>query len=860
MNNKLFPDFENIINIGEIPTSFENAFTYLEQVLLLRKWITKLAEVLEIEDTKINKNTEDINILKSYEHITKIKTNPLLLYEQTTGGLFIASLDATQINPEKELIVRADTRGINNIGLKDKSLIFINVSIDEKAKSKVITLFSPNGDGYAYAISKINTETNEITGKVGHFTVENYLEFVNSVHEYMTATNQTIDNIKNSLNILNSYGHIEKINTEFNLYNATSGIYMAESTLQIKTTPTENDTQNTFNVFKGSIINVIEDAESDRAKKLISCTIVSGSEIKYGYSSVNKQTGEFIEGGYQYFNYNDLEDRINTLENNPYTLPKATNETLGGIKVGNGLSIDEDGTLNNTGSNPIIFSISQDDTAENKLNIIKAFLNEYNNRNDVSCEYVLTGGARYAFENLLVKSSSEWHLIFSLLNNDFVTTSTNNKYIERSIYDLKLIVSNNEVTALETESLRNTGLPSIDTINNINGIDLSDYQFIKNPFNNKTYLNYKNITVFEDESGNISISEDTMKNNIKEWFINTRKSPNQRLNGGIDTCPYFNVTLSYTKGTTSASRDRYDSACYPIYYKLYTSYSNYYQLIVLYPFYNDNYELKYYQLIGYIDDTGSEVTVPEVQISIIAPTSSDTKYYILTENTTNSLPMLKEMYEMIKVNKIPDAIYMKGNYRYVFAGTNNLFSQPNKIDIMFMQINIDKTNNVKLVNYRCSLQDGSIISVDDFKEKTLTIPPLTHKFSFNFLFTDDSENSSSNYDSNSYLITGISKSFDVNEIYGELMVKYSETVSGSTYSSVCSADSLKYMLNNVSGIDYSFRKLNDGTTELTLFIRRTDSTQPFVSPVGIKIENIFINGYFINGTEDVSKSISITKN
>lgn len=145
--------------------------------------------------------------------------------------------------------------------------------------------------------------------------------------------------------------------------------------------------------------------------------------------------------------------------------------------------------------------------------------------------------------------------------------------------------------------------------------------------------------------------------------------------------------------------------------------------------------------------------------------------------------------------------------------------------------------------------------VDD---KVSTASPK--KFSFDFLFSDDATDSVSSYNSSSYLLTGITKSFDVNEIYGELMVKYSEVISGTTYSSVCPADRLKYMLTNVSDVDYSFRTLTDGTSQLTLHIRRTDETQPFTSPSGMKIENIFINGYLLDSTEDISKSITITKN
>ena len=72
MNNKreeyLFYDFENIMLIGEIPTTFEQGYTYLEQVLLLRKWIKELRDyALELDKKietirlQVEENTKNIS-------------------------------------------------------------------------------------------------------------------------------------------------------------------------------------------------------------------------------------------------------------------------------------------------------------------------------------------------------------------------------------------------------------------------------------------------------------------------------------------------------------------------------------------------------------------------------------------------------------------------------------------------------------------------------------------------------------------------------------------------------------------------------------------------------------------------------
>lgn len=73
------------------------------------------------------------------------------------------------------------------------------------------------------------------------------------------------------------------------------------------------------------------------------------------------------------------------------------------------------------------------------------------------------------------------------------------------------------------------------------------------------------------------------------------------------------------------------------------------------------------------------------------------------------------------------------------------------------------------------------------------------------------------------------------------------------------ADRLKEILGNVSDVDYTISTLPNGNSQISLHIKRTNDNQPFTSPVNFKLVNIFLNGYFLDSTSDISESINITK-
>ena len=93
MNNKLlFPDFENIIVAGEIPTAIEDGYSYLEQVMALRKYVLSLGKYTKDLTDNVNNNTDDITKLKAFKHITHLgtETNNNFKLEELKDDLYYA--------------------------------------------------------------------------------------------------------------------------------------------------------------------------------------------------------------------------------------------------------------------------------------------------------------------------------------------------------------------------------------------------------------------------------------------------------------------------------------------------------------------------------------------------------------------------------------------------------------------------------------------------------------------------------------------------------------------------------------------------------------------------------------------------
>lgn len=191
-------------------------------------------------------------------------------------------------------------------------------------------------------------------------------------------------------------------------------------------------------------------------------------------------------------------------------------------------------------------------------------------------------------------------------------------------------------------------------------------------------------------------------------------------------------------------------------------------------------------------------------------------------------------------------VYNFGNYLFLTQTYNNS-------DYNYHNGNFTlTTNNEKAYTPTTDYHPATKKYVDDNKTK---------RFSFDFLFTDDDIDAVSNYNFSITIISNINKTFNVNDTYGELMCQYMyKTYKGDTPSEVIiPANGLKEILGNVSDVDYTISTLSNGNSKIELRIKRTDDNQPFTSPVNFKLVNIFLNGYFLDSTSDISGSFNITK-
>lgn len=195
-------------------------------------------------------------------------------------------------------------------------------------------------------------------------------------------------------------------------------------------------------------------------------------------------------------------------------------------------------------------------------------------------------------------------------------------------------------------------------------------------------------------------------------------------------------------------------------------------------------------------------------------------------------------------------IYESGNYYY----RNGLFllQDYSAKDNCYNGNFALSTNNTNTYTPTSEYHPATKKYVDDSKNK---------RFSLDFLFTDDDIDSVSNYNFSIVLISNINKTFNVNDTYGQLMCQYMYKTSPSDTANEVTipADKLNELLGNVSKVDYHIATLPSGNSQITLRIRRTDDNQPFTSPVNFKLVNIFLNGYFLDSTSDLSESVNVTK-
>lgn len=820
----LFPNAENVINIGEVPTSHEYGYTYLEQVILLREWVIALKNYESSQDIEIKKNTDNIEILLNYEHITKLYQSNYVNVTDLPKGIYLA----------KERIHLLYKQGFG-VELYEGDLILVQEEVEEKNNTKTHYLFS-------------------MSGTIGNFQ-----------NVRTTFTNDEVTEVK---------------------FDQTDLFILTDTLNRLQNDITENTRNietNTANIQQNT--NSINDLNTKTT------------------NNTNAITG--------------LDTRISNIENNPYTLPIASDTTLGGIKVGSNLSINSEGvlsansseseldkntyilTFNSTELKNVLLEIRTKvhdnnekvlvyiDTGESgQDNLIPSVVYAGNQDISVSTSRILSNNSEWeklnTLETLSLYTTTDYATAVTKTNHSVVVPTTSNvltldntteytptadyqpatkKYVDNKTYTLP-IASNSTLGGVkigEGIDVTSEGVISADT--NIGVGEYLTKSDLKKIYN--AYINGKNYNIFNTYE----------KYRYAGYSIGGIRVIDTQLNLTIirNMGKYADVlTYSYDASTdtiTSVNNKTYD-------YVIGSSTD-----FALKRVEENGTPISPNLVLSRIDPNTYKSRVYKFLTTILKYTQYDfekssggtllvSNYSIYDNDTTTTTPVVYKL-SSINCEFAPNGNNWDLTDVFVFINKDLSYTSETKDKYNVIEYKMKSNKAVgKIINnmylYDIFGEDSEITlnQYDYYVSKSENVSNETStnkKFSFDFLFNDDDSASIGNYNESSYIMTGISKSFDVNEIYGELMVKYSEVIGGNTYSSVCPADRLKYMLTNVSDIDYSFRTLTDGTTQLSLFIRRNNNASPWSSPVGIKLENIFINGYFLNSTEDVSKSTTISQ-
>lgn len=804
MNNKLlFPDFENIIIAGEIPTAIENGYTYLEQVMALRKYVLSLGTYTKDLTTIVNNNTDDITKLKAFKHITHLgtKEGDIFKLEELKDDLYYADYN---------IFIQYKTGFLAYF--KKGALITKSSGISENEEySKLENVLQHQATGYidgtiTTTYNVYNSSTKEIldanTSSINISELNTKLDnHSNEISDLQTKVIELTNSITTINGILENTSHIKHISENANLWNLNNGIYKATANLSIKIS---SDASVTDEPITTGQIFMVQSSNNDEWEMWYTV----GTNITYAQTL---KENEIYEGSRKSINVRTITSKVENLENRVINLEKAPKDQSIIIEFNEGT-----------------------DTIIPKLQV---FVDNFRKGIVTPIYWYYTSGDLLELSKIVNNLDNTAGRRMNLYFTAFDSTTLTNKQIpvgnmlinlDLTTYHITNITKSWEYQTIESGGSSDLPIASKTTLGGVkvgNGIDVTPDGTINNEIN--TYIidmNDRPIVVNDENKVKIDNIINDYENK-RPFIAYLYRQGNSEYN---DTWELLNV---YKPNNTT----------YKIQFKD-TIFNNTKNL-------NEFYVL--------ITREGNEYSVSEEYIYTTPNPAGYQNIFISSSDTTDEIKT--------KLKSLNKSNYISG------------VLDDDMITYNFIKIEEDMRNMSKLYYFEKNeiingkLKLSTIIYTLKEMEDTLTKQTIvsylpneeitnTKKFSFNFLFSDDAIDSVSSYNTSSFIITGITKAFDVNEIYGELMVKYSEIVSGTTYSSVCTADGLKYMLTNVSDVDYSFRALTDGTSQLTLHIKRTDETQAFTSPTGIKIENIFINGYLLNSTEDINKSTTITKN
>lgn len=793
MNNKLlFPDFENIIVAGEIPTAIEDGYSYLEQVMALRKYVLSLGKYTKDLTTNVNNNTDDITKLKAFKHITHLgtKEGDIFKLEELKDDLYYA---------DTQIFIQYKTGFLAYF--KKGALITKSSGISENEEySKLENVLQHQATGYidgtiTTTYNVYNSTTKEIldanTSSINISELNTKLDnYSNEISDLQTKVIQLTNSITTINGILENTSHIEHISENANLWELNAGIYKATKNLSITISSDADVSKEPINVGQ---IFMVQSSNNDEWEMWYTV----GTNIMYAQTYLES---EIYEGSRKSINVSTITSKVEDLENRVTNLEKAPKDQS-------------------------IF-IEFNESTDTIIPKLQVFVDNFRKGIVTPIYWYYTSGDLLELSKIVNNLDNTAGRRMNLYFTAFDSTTLTNKQIPVGNMLINLDLTTYNITNIT----KNWEYQTIES-----GSDL--------PVASKTTLGGVKI------GDGINVTPDGTISTTKTYFIDTENIDTNilaEIRTNINNDKPFYVIASGIFGKFICTGYDYDKL-------IFTSFGSYSDEITkgTINLGNGTNEFKRFsigkmskQMIFEYNLTSSE----NIKSAIDLITSSN----VFDENPTQSYNLLFR-FDTTDTQKygLPLCTYSV----HVLNGSENNyeFGMIEGTTLYVARLTRHYENEVTTYTYQ-KLSFALSASTENTNIES------SKKFSFDFLFTDDATDSVSSYNSSSYLLTGITKSFDVNEIYGELMVKYSEVISGTTYSSVCPADRLKYMLTNVSDVDYSFRTLTDGTSQLTLHIRRTDETQPFTSPSGMKIENIFINGYFVNSTEDVSKSTTITKN
>lgn len=316
MNNKLlFPDFENIIVAGEIPTAIENGYTYLEQVMALRKYVLSLGTYTKDLTTIVNNNTDDITKLKAFKHITHLgtKEGDIFKLEELKDDLYYADYN---------IFIQYKTGFLAYF--KKGALITKSSGISENEEyNKLENVLQHQATGYidgtiTTTYNVYNSVTKEIldanTSSINISELNTKLDnHSNEISNLQTKVIELTNSITRINGILENTSHIKHISENANLWELSAGIYKATTNLNIKIS---TDASVTDEPFRAGQIFMVQTSNNDEWEMWYTV----GTNIMYAQTL--KENDAYM-GTRKSINVSNITSKIENLENRVTNLEKA---------------------------------------------------------------------------------------------------------------------------------------------------------------------------------------------------------------------------------------------------------------------------------------------------------------------------------------------------------------------------------------------------------------------------------------------------------------------------------------------------------------------------------------------------------